>query len=960
MSPYYIRTPHRRTPMTPREAVLLSPYRPPTSYPVSLNPTEAEAWLNGYFALWHPAVLSLLARPPYPASTYDHDAPKDGYFYTVPAGPTVYQPDNWRELVAGVRGAAFAASADATDTMLSLTVALNEWAERNPDAPVPAAALDAPPEVVLLFQAVGYGYLVVEGLFDAASHDHLLDAEGFWNDVRAAADVAGDVEAVREGLRPAVDKLLTARQVLNTNTVHLVDFAIPTAGTLGRPWPGTLLNGLPAAVIASGELLEHLAEREPVRFAELKARAGGGSPTVDLCVGAYRERDDALLPPESQWWNLAAARTSVEKLFGVRPTVYARTRSAYHPHLPGWLLHAGFTNAVLVAFDAAMTPARNAVVVNWASPDGKALNAFAREPLNASDSLTFFNLVYHLHQAFSTDSAPTLAFKHAGEPAAVGYAQLVALAGLGEACGKFASVAGLLSDHHYGEYLGSPAADDYFNDYLDDNVTVGKRLDPVSGYATHLRLRRKLDSAFALAGLHRMLTPPGEKEEELVRRLEAAESEIEVSREPPASVPDALAGGSRLTELESAFASLLADRVQVRAPANQPGLLVFNPCNFTRRVALELPDFGGPIPVADPVKAAEFSGSAAKLVVEVPSLGYAWVPRGNANYAAPKPRIKTAEGGLVRNEFLEADFDPATGSLRAVRDLRTRTNRLGMQLVFNPGSRMKPKGITTTHAGAALGEVVCEGSILDEHNVPLCHFKQRLRAWVGRPVLEVRIELDPVHPPAGYPWHSYYGARFAWRTPQAAVFRGGNGSNDRSTYTRPVSADYLELRIGAERTFVFTGGLPFVQKHGDRMADVILLPEGEQARVFDLLVCMDREYPMPTAVGWTASSPWVYTSKGPPHTGASGWLAHTDLPSVLMTGLRPVAAGDGMGRAVAMRLIETAGFAGSTAVQFARDPNRAVSVSGDDRAGNEYDLTGGAVAVDFSASETFRVKAEWV
>ena len=35
----------------------------------------------------------------------------------------------------------------------------------------------------------------------------------------------------------------------------------------------------------------------------------------------------------------------------------------------------------------------------------------------------------------------------------------------------------------------------------------------------------------------------------------------------------------------------------------------------------------------------------------------------------------------------------------------------------------------------------------------------------------------------------------------------------------------------------------------DRMADVILIPEGEQARTFDLLVCMDREYPMPTAAG---------------------------------------------------------------------------------------------------------------
>jgi hypothetical protein len=948
--------------MNAREAVLLSPYRPPTSYPVSLNPSEAEAWLNGYFALWHPAVLSVVGRPPQPAGTYDHDVPKEGFIYTVPSGPTVYQPDNWAEQVASGRGAVFASSPDAMDTRLSLRGSLAEWNDRNGEARIPDPLLDAPREVVSLFEAIGFGYLLIESLFDAASHDHLLDVEGFWTDVKAAVEVASDPAAVREKLAPAMDKLANARQVLNSSGVQFVDFCIPRPDTLGEPWPNSLLNGQPAAVIASGELLERLAKEHPERFAELKAKASGDHPTVDLCVGAYVERDDSLLPAESQWWNLSAARRCVHDLFGVSPSVYARTRSAFHPHLPGWLLHTGFTHAVMVSFDGAMTPARNAVVVNWASPDGKAVNAFAREPLAASDSLTFFNLVYHLHQAFSTDSTPTIAFKHTGPAAAVGYAQLATLASMGEGCGKWASVAELLRDHHYGEYLGSPSADDYFNDYLDDRVTNAKDPSPVGRFATHTRLRRKLDSAFALAALYRVLTPPGEKDAELLKELEGVERGIETSRDREGAVEaePAPSRSRHVDSLEQSFATLLADRIQVKSQANQPGTLVFNPCNFTRRVALELPDFGGPIPVEGPVKAVEYANGLARLVVEVPSLGYTWIPRGNASTPPPKPRIKTAENGLVRNEFLEADFDPATGSLRAVRDLRTRTNRMGMQLVFNPGSRTKPKKVEVTNAGTAMGEVVCEGDITDEHDKPLCHFRQRLRAWVGRPVLEIRIELDPVHAPTGYPWHSFFAARFAWRDPKAVVFRGSNGSNDRSTYTRPVSADYLELRIGAERTFVFTGGLPYIQKHGDRMADVILIPEGEQARTFDLIVAMDREYPMPTAAGWTAPSPVVMTTKGPPHIGPTAWLAHVDLPSVLMTGLRPVAAGDGMSRAVALRLMETAGFAGSTEIKFARDPNRAVSFSGDDHPGGEIGLTGGGVPVDFSANETFRIRAEWV
>jgi hypothetical protein len=405
----------------------------------------------------------------------------------------------------------------------------------------------------------------------------------------------------------------------------------------------------------------------------------------------------------------------------------------------------------------------------------------------------------------------------------------------------------------------------------------------------------------------------------------------------------------------------LADRIQARSQEGQPGLLLFNPCGFTRRVGLELDDFPGPIPVADPVKAAQFDGTSAKLVVDVPGLGFAWIPRFPARGATEgKPRLKTADGTTVRNEFFEAELDPVTGGLRAFRDSRLRMNRLGMQLVFNPGSKTRCRSVQVTSAGAALGEVVAEGDILDEHEEVLATFRHRVRAWVGRPALEVTIEIDPRHAPAGYPWHAYYGARFGWRDERAALFRGVDGLNAQTSYTRPASPDYLETRLGGERTFVFTGGLPFLQRHDSRMADVILTPEGEQARRFELLLAMDRDYPMQTAAGWVAPTPIVVTEKGPPPVGASGWLGHVDLPSLLLTSLRPVAPGDGMTRAVAARFIECAGYGGSADLQFARDPARAETTDGEGRTLQELTPIGGAVPLEFSASETFRVKVEWL
>ncbi len=615
----------------------------------------------------------------------------------------------------------------------------------------------------------------------------------------------------------------------------------------------------------------------------------------------------------------------------------------------------GFKHAVLVSSDGGLIPSIRSSAVNWPGPDGKAVEAFTREPLPAHDPHTFFNLVYHLHQATTYDSAPTVSLKHAGEAAFASYHDLLALTDLAPVFGEWTNLSRYFGGATSGDYIGVQSADEFFTDYLDDRVTNGHRPEPVGGFPRHLRLRRRIDAAFTLAALHRALTPPAPEDDESLPKLSAVEDAIE-TRGVNFGAGDE---SDDLTPLEAHWAKKLADRVQVRSAEGQPGLMVFNPCGFTRRVALEIEGFRGAIPVADPVKAAEFAGTTARLVVEVPPLGFAWVPRAG-NAAPPRPRLKLADGLTVRNEFIECDIDATTGGIRSFRDLRTRATRFGQQLVFNPGSKMIAHSVTVTNSGAALGEVTSTGDLIDERDEVLATFKQRVRAWLGRPVLELRIELDVKHQPSGYPWHAFYGSRFGWRDDRAVLFRGVNGANAQTTYTRPVSPDYLEVRLGAERSFLFTGGLPFVQRHGSRMADVILVPEGEQTRVFDLILATDRDVPMQTAQGWVSPSPVVFTEKGPPAVGTSGWLAHVDMPSLLLTSLRPCEPSEGVNRAVAGSLIETAGFSGSAEVRFARDPSSAALVDGMGNVLQPLAMTGDAIPLEYSAGETLRVKAEWV
>ena len=939
------------------DAFLLSPYRPPTSYPVSLDPLEAETWLSSWFTLWHPAVLDRLAHPPTASTIYEHDPPTSGCVYALPNGPSDNHPEDWQHRAIEANCIVFDAVKDQAATFENLRQAF---------AKVNAASelFDVGPNVAGKFAAIGYGLLIVESMFDAMDHQPLLDVDGFKQDMRLALDALKQHGDYETSLRDAAEKLRAAFESLNSNTLAWLDFVVVEPNKLDTPWPS---RG-PMTVLCSGSTLQRLADEAPTRFNELKANG-----EAEVACGSMHEREESTLPPESQWFDLTQARITVRKLLDRETTIYARQRSAFHANLPSWLTHCGYSNAILLGFDAALVPTSNSAVVNWPAPDGQTIDAFARMPESANDPQTFFNIVYTLHQAITQDTAPVMALLHRGSTPAVGYAELQQLLQLAPVFGSFTHLKSYLEDYHYGDYLGAEGADDYFNDALDDRVTTHCQ-SPVTAFARHARLRRKLDGVNVLAALHTTLNEPrpsGSGPDEDRSPTVAALIELEETLESAPISADSSQIATQLHNAETSWANLLAERVQARSPENQPGYLIFNTCSATRRVALEIDNFGGGVPIDGPIKAAEFHNNHAKLVVEVPSLGFAWIPTSpkrqlgpsttspkrqlGPSTTSPKRKLgRTAENNLVRNEYFEAELDPTTGGLRAYRDLRTRVNRLGMQLIYNPGSKSIADSVEVTHAGAALGEVTATGRIVDEHDKLLATFRHRLRAWMGRPALELSLHIEPTHKPKGYAWHSYYGARFGWRDDRAALFRGVNGANCFTSQTRPCSNDYLEVRIGGERTFIFTGGLPFLQRHGSRMADVVLIPEGETGTDFELLLAMDRDYPMQTAASWITPTPIVATEKGPPPSGASAWLAHVDLPSLWLTSLRPE-----LGRAVSARFIECAGFGGAADMLFAVSPTSANLINGEGIEISTLTVNDGVVPLEFSAHETMRVLAKF-
>jgi hypothetical protein len=929
--------------METRELILLSPYQIPAQNPLMICAEDTAAWLNGFSALWHPAALQGAAGPPRFESPYEHEQPRAGCIYALPASPPLILPEDWEERASAAPATFFKSTADRAATFANLNSALRADAS----AGNALGLLELEPARVRPFLAIGFGHGMLAALFEAMEHESVLAGTDFWIDIQEAiAALPGpDAEGFRSKLQAAARRLQEAREVIYPAKIYLVDLCLLDDQRPGASLPLALEMGSPTNCVAAGSDLELMARNEPDKLAVLKARVE--DDTADVCGGPYLEREETLLPLESQLWNLLKGQEIARSLLGRELQVFARKRFGHHPHLPLLLQSAGLTRAVLLSFDEAVIPTHRSTVINWPSPDGKQVEAFTRAPYAADNPQTFFHWAHYLRRTIAEDHSATITLLHRGlARAAPSYEDLLELSLLEPVFGEWVTLSRYLNDVLAGEYASAAAADDFHGDYL--GLRHEQKLNrPVSWFAEQVRGRRHLDMAWTLAALCRGLMGPND-----TLRLEAQLAELEEKLE--------LGGDPQtagLDEVQNAAAGALADRLLARATATTPGTMLINPCSFTRRAALELPGFAGNLTVAGPIKAFQLDTDKARLVVEVPALGFAWIPaHGNTGSPAAAARMRLADARHVRNEFFEAEIDLNTGGLRAVRDHRTRINRIGQQLVFNPGSQMRAREVKVTAAGAALGEIVSEGDILGEKDEVLATYRQTFRAWLGRPILELRVEVHPRQLPQGFPWHAFYGARFAWRDERALLLRGVNGTGFLTTYTHPETPDYLEIREGRASTVIFPGGLPFHQRHGSRMLDVILIPENETCRTFDLGIGLDRDYPMQTALGMVTGIAAVPVSNGPPHVGASGWLFHLDSPNLLLTSLRPGPAG---ADAVLARLIECQGHAGQAELRCPRNPRRAGLTETPGSMPSESTTTGDTVVFDVPRSGLVQLRVDF-
>ena len=222
--------------------------------------------------------------------------------------------------------------------------------------------------------------------------------------------------------------------------------------------------------------------------------------------------------------------------------------------------------------------------------------------------------------------------------------------------------------------------------------------------------------------------------------------------------------------------------------AHRPGYLVFNPSGVPRRAAVILPDAAMDLRPEGPLRVSQFTEDGVCAVVDLPSFGFAWVPK---EAALGQPPAVTgglvARGRQIRNESIEVEVDTTTGGIRSVAAAGESMARLGQQLVMTglldaqgkpATSKMRVERFELDYGGPALVQATSSGSLVDpERNTRLASFTQRFRLWAGRPILEINITLSDLdtawleRAASADPWSVYVACRWAWPDPSSMLRR---------------------------------------------------------------------------------------------------------------------------------------------------------------------------------------------
>ncbi len=736
-------------------------------------------------------------------------------------------------------------------------------------------------ELAADFLALGFCRLQIELLTRQMRYSVNLDETHFQNEALAAAGAAaaGDEASAREHLLACFEALYEVRKHYYPVDVYLVDLTLVAETTLGALLAAELAGGTPTNLCLPTALLGEMAEHHGASWSALLAAIDAG--TAAVAGGESSEGPLPLWPLEMVRQSLAAGVDQYEALLGRRPQVYARRRAGLWPALPQLLSKFAYQAALHFTLDDGRFPLGQQSKARWEGLDMSVVDVLARLPLDAAKSDTYLSLPRQLADSMDNDHVATLAFAH--WPAASGHwhAMLRRVARLSGVLGKFMLLDDYFSHTDMPGRLSKFAPDAYRTPYLKQAIVHGQG-DPISQFVRDHRgwaRRAAVEATEALADMVRGRARPDKARPEAGgRRPEGAEDEESLQQ----------------------AAAQLAGVLPRAAARGAGGFLVVNPQSFGRRIGVDVSRLKALPVVAGAVVAAGADGQRKFAVVDVPSMGFAWVEAAASSPATSRAKPIAAEN-VLRNEFFEVIVSRSSGGIQSLYDFNRRGNQLSQQLAFRlpappaaPGepwrdpdaaarySTMRAESVEITAASTAFGQITSRGTLVDDGGRTLAVFRQTIDVWAGSRLVRLAIELEPQEEPRADPWNSYYAARFAWPDETADLYRGVALGRQKTESGRLEAPEYIEIEDAGGTVTLFAGGLPYHRRSDPRMLDTLLVTRGESARRFELAIGVDVAQPAAAALELIAPAV-VRFDEGPAPVHRSGWLFHLNAKNVVAT-----------------------------------------------------------------------------
>ena len=924
--------------------------------------TWSDALAQGSWAAvsapWHPSILARLTALPTIESVDGPTAPGPREARIVAEGMRDSLPSGYRTQVEDSGGLLIEASAPDRDALVAAVL------DGMPACrAVPGTQGVEREALVKDFHALGTAHWFLRDVTTGMGHVDCLDHENLAEETLAGARswVAGDFNTAKNRLRAAFELLSGARERFYPVDAYLIDICL-----LDQAMPGGVLNDAldaraPVTFLATARTVETQAERDPANLARLRAAIAEG--WADVAGGAYDEADEPLLPVESILWQLRqGSKVYREHLENRNVETLARRRFALYPMLPQIGKRFGFRFAVHLGFDAGTFPIRPEAKRLWESPDHTNLEALTRPPLAADRPSQGLRLPWRLAQSMKDDHVATLPLVRWPSPVAGWFDDLRRMFTYAPVLARAVTLNDYfhLTDRPF-ETFG-PGPDDYVTPYLAQAV-ARKDHQPVSRRASHARLRARLDALKAMRAMA----------EGLGTGSDVTEGEPLVDAEKALETGGLDEASAVLDATEPLWAGALARGIGGTGTGGRPGFLILNPTGVARRATVVLPDAALDLRPEGPLRAAQFTEDGVVAVVELAPFGYAWVPRDTNFEASPAPSgTLTVKDHSLRNDAIAVEIDPATGGIRGIKAVGEDTARLGQRLAIAgltgpdgqpAASSMKCDGVEIEYGGPALGQAVSRGTITGPDGRALASYRQRVRVWAGRPVVELNVSLSKIDESwlatiaDADPWQAFLSCRWAWPDLSAMLRRTSLLNPELTEADRPETPDAVDISTRRQRTALLFGGLAHHRRHGPRMLDTILLAGRETAREFSLGVVLDLEHPFQGSADLIAPTYVVATDAGPPKTGATGWLFRTDHHGVAVTAVDYVApTEDGRGWGLLFHMIETTGRPARCRLRTFRNPSWARQTDFQNEVIVDLPIDGDAVLVDFTPYELARVE----